>query len=83
MRVVTEAAGRQRQLLHQRLPVAATSEIRLGPGDGLGSIECDDGGERTLQQLQLAHSLGAGGKLGHTGSSIANILLMPGVAVEE
>src|SRR4029077_17585643 len=43
VRVVTKAAGYQRQLLHQHLAVAVTSEIRPGPGDGLGSIECDDG----------------------------------------
>src|ERR1700730_15803281 len=49
MRVVTETAGGQRQLLHERLAVAAVLEIRLGPGDGLGSIECDDGGQGALQ----------------------------------
>src|SRR6516225_9748739 len=83
VRVVTEAAGGQRQLLHERLAVAVAGEIRLGPSDGLGSIECDDGGQGALQYLQLAQALGAGRKLSHIGPSIANILLMPGVAVEE
>jgi hypothetical protein len=49
VRVVTEAAGGQRQLLHQFLAVAAVCKIRLGPSNGLGSIECDDGGQGTLQ----------------------------------
>src|SRR5271154_3185569 len=60
VRVVAEATGGQRQLLHQRLAVAAAREIRLGPGDGLGSIERDDGGQGAFQELQLAHPLGAG-----------------------
>src|SRR5262249_59386137 len=37
VRVVAEAAGGQRQLLHQRLAVGATSQIRPGPGHGLAS----------------------------------------------
>src|ERR1700730_13589507 len=83
VRVVAEAAGGQRQLLHQPLAVAALSEIPPRPGAGLGSSECDDGGQGALQQLSLAHPLGAGRKLGHASRSIADILLMPGVAVEE
>src|SRR6516225_3432430 len=50
VRVVTEAAGGQRYLLHQRLAVAAVCEICLGPSNSLGSIECDDGGQRVLQE---------------------------------
>ena len=53
VRVVTEAAGGQRQLLHQRLAVAATSEIRPGPRDRLGSIECDDGGQGALDRKSV------------------------------
>src|SRR4029077_356736 len=49
VRVVTEAAGDQRQLLHQFLAVAAACEIRPGPSDGLGSIERDDGRHGALQ----------------------------------
>src|ERR1700730_9440881 len=83
VRIVAEAAGGQRQLLHQGLALAIALEIRPGPGDGLRSVECDNGTNRALQQLRRAHALGAGRKLGHTGLSIADIALMKGVAVEE
>src|SRR5262249_4776980 len=46
-------------------------------------IERDGGGDGALQQLRSAHALSAGRKLGDTGLAIADIPLMPGVAVEE
>ena len=45
--IVAEAAGGQRQLLHQRLAVAAIGEICPGPGDGLRSIERDGPSRRS------------------------------------
>src|SRR5580704_7087495 len=83
VRVVAEAASGQRKLLHQGLAIAAAPEIRLGPSDGLPPVERDNGRHDPLQKLRLTHALGAGRSLGQIGTSLADVFLMPGAAIEE
>ena len=74
---------RERELLDERLAVAARREIGARPGDRLRAVEADDSAHDAVEQFVRAHAIDARRRFARKGLALADGALAERIAVEE